>query len=61
MLAVKTEDVPSQRSHFGLDTGLANLAVLSGPSVIKFFNGKPLRSGTFATGKHCSVSERPAW
>ena len=44
MLAVKTEDVPSQDGpHFGLDVGLANLAVLSGPGVVKFFDGKPLR------------------
>ena len=32
MLAVKTEDVPSEDGpHFGLDVGLANLAMLSGP------------------------------
>ena len=44
LLAVKTEDVPSQDGpHFGLDVGLANLAVLSGPGVVKFFDGKPLR------------------
>lgn len=44
MLAVKTEDVPSQDGpHFGLDMGLANLAVLSGPGVVRFFDGKPLR------------------
>ena len=44
MLAVKTEDVPSHDGpHFGLDLGLANLAVLSGPGVVRFFNGKALR------------------
>ena len=44
MLAVKTEDVPSQDGpHFGLDLGLANLAVLSGPGVAQFFDGKALR------------------
>ena len=44
MLAVKTEDVPSlDGPHFGLDVGLANLAVLSGPGVVQFFDGKPLR------------------
>ena len=44
MLAVKTEDVPSQDGpHFGLDLGLANLAVLCGPGVVQFFDGKPLR------------------
>jgi putative transposase len=46
MLAVKTEDVPSpqgERPHFGIDLGLANVAVLSGPGVVKFFDGKPLR------------------
>jgi putative transposase len=46
MLAVKTEDVPSpqgERPHFGVDLGLANLAVLSGPNLVKFFDGKPLR------------------
>jgi putative transposase len=46
MLAVKSEDVPAlqgERPHFGLDLGLANLAVLSGPGVVKFFDGKPLR------------------
>jgi len=46
MLAVKTEDVPSpqgERPHFGVDLGLANVAVLSGPGVVKFFDGKPLR------------------
>ncbi len=46
MLAVKTEDVPSpqgERPHFGVDLGLANIAVLSGPNLVKFFDGKPLR------------------
>jgi len=46
MLAVKTEDVPSpqgERHHFGVDLGLANVAVLGGPGVVKFFDGKPLR------------------
>jgi IS605 OrfB family transposase len=46
MLAVKSPDVPVQegeRPHFGVDLGLANLAVLAGPGVVKFFDGKPLR------------------
>ena len=44
MLAVKTEEVPSHDGpHFGLDLGLANLAVLSGPGVVRFFDGKALR------------------
>jgi IS605 OrfB family transposase len=44
MLAVKSEDVPTQDGpHFGLDLGVANLAVLSGPGVVRFFDGKPLR------------------
>ena len=44
MLAVKTQDVPGHDGpHFGLDLGLANLAVLSGPGVVRFFDGKPLR------------------
>jgi IS605 OrfB family transposase len=46
MLAVKAEDVPSprgERPHFGVDLGLANIAVLSGPNLVKFFDGKPLR------------------
>ena len=46
MLAVKTEDVPSpqgERPHFGVDLGLANIAVPSGPKLVKFFDGKPLR------------------
>jgi putative transposase len=46
MLAVKSPDVPVQegdRPHFGLDLGLANLAVLAGPNIVKFFDGKPLR------------------
>jgi putative transposase len=46
LLAVKSEDVPTpegERPHFGLDLGLANLAVLSGPGRVQFFDGKPLR------------------
>jgi putative transposase len=46
MLAVKSPDVPTlegERPHFGVDLGLANLAVLAGPGVVKFFDGKPLR------------------
>lgn len=46
MLAIKHEDVPmpqGERPHFGLDLGLANLAVLSGPGIARFFDGKPLR------------------
>jgi IS605 OrfB family transposase len=46
MLAVKSPDVPEregERPHFGVDLGLANLAVLSGPGIVKFFDGKPLR------------------
>jgi IS605 OrfB family transposase len=46
MLAVKVEDVPSpegERPLFGVDLGLANVAVLAGPGVSKFFDGKPLR------------------
>jgi len=44
MLAVKSEDVPaSDGPHFGLDLGIANIAVLSGPGVVKFWDGKPLR------------------
>lgn len=46
MLAVKSEDVPTpqgERPQFGIDLGLANVAVLSGPGVVKFFDGKPLR------------------
>ena len=44
MLAVKTEEVPSQDGpHFGLDSGLANLAVLFGPDVARFFGGQALR------------------
>jgi IS605 OrfB family transposase len=44
MLAVKAEDVPSpqgERPRFGVDLGLANIAVLSGPGVVQFFNGQP--------------------
>ena len=45
MLAVKSEDVPAPDGpHFGLDLGVANVAVLSGPGVVKFFDGKPLRA-----------------
>lgn len=46
MLAVKSPDVPTpdgERPHFGIDLGLANLAVLAGPGIVKFFDGKPLR------------------
>jgi IS605 OrfB family transposase len=46
MLAVKSPDVPTptgERPHFGLDLGLANLAVLAGPGLVKFFDGKALR------------------
>jgi putative transposase len=46
MLAVKLPDVPTlegERPHFGLDLGIANLAVLAGPGIVKFFVGKPLR------------------
>lgn len=44
MLAVKSEDVPtSDGPHFGLDLGVANVAVLSGPRVVQFWDGKPLR------------------
>jgi putative transposase len=46
MLTVKSPDVPTpdgERPHFGMDLGLANLAVLAGPVVAKFFDGKPLR------------------
>ena len=45
MLAVKSEDVPAPDGpHFGLDLGIANIAVLSGPEVVRFWDGKPLRS-----------------
>jgi IS605 OrfB family transposase len=45
MLAIKSEDVPTPDGpHFGLDLGVANVAVLSGPAVVKFWDGKPLRS-----------------
>ena len=46
MLAVKRPDVPAragEKPHFGVDLGLANTAVLVGPGVVKFFDGKPLR------------------
>jgi IS605 OrfB family transposase len=44
MLALKSEDVPTvDGPHFGLDLGLANIAVLSGPVVARFWDGKPLR------------------
>ena len=46
MLAVKVEDVPNpegERPQFGVDLGLANVAVLAGPGLSKFFDGKPLR------------------
>jgi putative transposase len=44
LLAVKSEDVPAPDGpHFGLDVGVANIAVLSGPSVVQFWDGRPLR------------------
>ena len=45
MLTVQREDVPARNGgpQFGLDLGLANLAVLGGPGVVKFWDGKPLR------------------
>lgn len=44
MLAVRVEDVPSfDGPHFGVDLGICNIAVLSGPDTVKFFDGKPLR------------------
>jgi IS605 OrfB family transposase len=49
LLAIKSEDVPALDCvsaavpHFGLDLGVANVAVLSGPEVVKFWDGKPLR------------------
>jgi len=45
MLVIKREDVPARTDgpHFGLDLGLAQRAVLSGPGVVQFFDGKPLR------------------
>jgi putative transposase len=44
MLAVKSEEVPAPNGpHFGLDLGVANIAVLSGPAVVQFWDGKPLR------------------
>ena len=50
MLAVKSEDVPAPDGpHFGMDLGLANLAVLAGPDTVQFFDGKPLR---FMRGKY---------
>lgn len=43
-LTVKAEDVPSNDGpHFGVDLGIANVAVLSGSGVARFFDGKPLR------------------
>src|SRR5207237_2009584 len=40
LLAVKSEDVPAPDGpHFGLDLGVANIAVLSGPDVVKFWDG----------------------
>ncbi len=45
MLTVKSEEVPAPDGpHFGLDLGVANVALLSGPAVVRFFDGKPLRS-----------------
>src|SRR5262245_40601808 len=44
MLTVKSEDVPAPDGpHFGLDLGVANVAVVSGPNVVQFWDGKPLR------------------
>jgi IS605 OrfB family transposase len=45
MLTIRREEVPARGGgpHFGLDLGLANLAVLGGPGIVKFFDGKPLR------------------
>jgi IS605 OrfB family transposase len=46
MLTIRREDVPApegERPHFGLDLGLANVAVLAGPGVVEFFDGKPLQ------------------
>jgi putative transposase len=44
LLAVKSEDVPAADGpHFGLDLGVANIAVLSGPDTVQFWDGKPLR------------------
>jgi IS605 OrfB family transposase len=51
MLAVKSEDVPAPDGpHFGLDLGVANIAVLSGPEVVQFWDGKPLR---YVRGRFC--------
>jgi IS605 OrfB family transposase len=47
MLTVRVEDVPSpegERPKFGVDLGVANLAVLAGPGVVKFFGGKRARA-----------------
>lgn len=50
MLTIKTEDVPSlEGPHFGLDLGVANLAVLAGPDIAVFFDGKPRR---YVRGKY---------
>ena len=46
LLTVTCEDVPAgegERPHCGLDLGVANLAVLSGPGLVRFVDGKPLR------------------
>jgi IS605 OrfB family transposase len=46
MLAVTAEDVPSpagERPQFGVDLGLARVAVLAGPGIARFFDGQPLR------------------
>jgi len=46
MLTVKRPDVPiapGEKPHFGIDIGLANVAVLAGPGYARFFDGKPLR------------------
>jgi IS605 OrfB family transposase len=45
-LTIRDEDVPvaeGERPVFGLDLGLANVAVLVGPGTVRFFDGKLLR------------------
>ena len=61
MLAIKSEDVPTPDGpHFGLDVGVANIAVLSGPDVVKFWDGKPLRAvrGRFFRYRHALQQKR---
>jgi putative transposase len=63
MLAVKSPDVPTpdgERPHFGIDLGIANLAVLAGPGVVKFFDGKPLRyvRGRYFRYRHALQKKR---